>query len=469
MPSNILANINVVSTATCPASWADITDMSIGSVTVQGTNSVLILMFQAQIARGTDHSAEFRFYVNGSPTGSPILTAFSDHATDYDVNSVTMVWAITGLSGSSNSFSVQWQQVQSTPSMDTDRNRTFQILEIAGGDAEILVNMSASDQVADPATWTNLFDANTIPVAGTGSVLIMIANVPYNMEADERTEFQFEVDGSNTGAITTVYTDFGSEGNGWSGVHVETGLSNGNHDFSLDWRAITGNGQTRAVLRTFQVVEVSANATLKLDLESGGSGSAPGSYGDVTGLSSSYTVASTTAIALIFANIQIVAAADRCADFMIGVDGTEEGAELISYTDSTNLAQRLLLARLKTGLSNASHTFAARWQNIDATPTLDTGRARTLFVIEFTQPTYSLTGITKDNGGSTLGLCECYLVKNGFDNTYSFQLYTISDATGAYTFTGIVDIETGYQVISWKDNSPNVFDVTDHVLTGVAE
>lgn len=84
--------------------------------------------------------------------------------------------------------------------------------------------------------------------------------------------------------------------------------------------------------------------------------------------------------------------------------------------------------------------------------------------------TYKIEGFTKTVTGAMLASADCYLVKNGFDNTYSFQLYTISsDPSGAYSFTGIADNDTGYQVISWKDGGTNVFDVTDHVLTGVVE
>lgn len=473
MGSNILVNINIASASQCPASWANITGMSATGITVQGTNSVLILMFQAQIVAAGDNTADFRFYVNGSSTGSPIGSAFSDAASGTDTQSVTLVWAITGLSGSSNSFSVQWERVQATSNMDTGRNRTLQVFEITAGDAEILVNQSASNITGDPGSWADLFTATSITVQGTSSILIMISNVPFNMEADECTDFQFAVDTTKEGAITSVYTDNPLEGNSWSGVHVLDGLSAGTHSFHLEWQARTGAGQTAAKLRTFQVIEVTTLATLKLELESQVSGSAPSGYGDVNGLSSSYNVAATTAIALIFANIQIVAQSDRCAEFMIGVDSVEEGAEIISYTDSTNVTNRLCLARAKTGLSIASHTFAARWNNVNAVPTLDTNRARTLFVIEFVQippVTYKLEGITYNKDGDVLVSVDCYLYKDNQDNSISFVSHVVSNgATGAYSFTGVVDNDAQYLVVFLKDDSPHVMDVTDHVLQPVVE
>ncbi len=472
MGTNILANINVVSSATCPASWADITDMSISGVTVQGTNSVLILMAQVQLDPATDNTAEFRFTVNGSATNSPVITAFSDTSTNEEANSMTLLWAVTGLSGSSNSFAVQWQLVTGSPVADTTRNRTFQILEIAGGDASIKVNLGTSDQTGDPASWGNLFQATSISIAGTSSVILMLANVPINMEGDESTDFQFGVDDSGEGAVTTGFTDAASEGNGWSGMHATTGLSAGNHSFELKWQARTGNGQTdSARRRTFQVIEVTANATRQLNLSSSSTGTAPGTWGNVDNLSSSFTVDGTTAIQLIIANmVQAGDSSDATCDYSIGVDGTNEGAELISFSDSANLAQRMCMVRLKTGLSAASHSFQLRWQEIAGGTVADTGRTRTLIVIEFVQVTYKLEGITKDNEGSALGSCKCFLVKDNGDDTYTFVAYQLSNAaTGAYSFTGLTDNDAAYQVIAWKDDTPHVFDVTDHVLQPVVE
>lgn len=472
MTTNILANINVNSAAACEVGWANITDMAVSGITVQGTDSVLLLMFQAQINPATDQCCEFQFYVNGSSTGSPVTTAWTDTASGDEAQGATLVWAITGLSGSANSFSVQWKRIQSACLMDTTRNRTFQILEIVGGDAEILVNQSVSGKIGDPATWEDLFTASDITVQGTSSVLIMIANVPFTLEADESTDLQFAVDASREGAITRFYTDETDGGNGWCGVHVLDGLSTGTHSFHLQWQTISGAGQTRAFLRTFQVVEITVNATLELELVSSVPGSAPGSYGDVNGLSDSYVVNGTDAIALIFANIQIVAAVDRVAEFSVGIDSVEEGAQVLSFTDSTAIAGYICLARAKTGLSNASHTFAARWDAIQGTPTLDEARPRSLFVIEFLQApvvTYKLEGITKNNVGSVLGDCECYLVKDNLDDTYTFIAYQLSNSgTGVYSFTGLADNDANYQVIAWKDGTP-VMDVTDKVLVPVEE
>jgi len=86
-----------------------------------------------------------------------------------------------------------------------------------------------------------------------------------------------------------------------------------------------------------------------------------------------------------------------------------------------------------------------------------------------TPAAYKLEGVTKDNAGSVLGTCECFLCKDNGDNTASFIDYDQSDGSGNYSFTGIQDNDAAYFVISWKDNTPHVFDVTDHVLQPVEE
>lgn len=470
MASNILVDISTVfGSGNAPGTWGDVANLSASGITVQGTNSVLLLIFTLQQTTRADNTAEYRFTVNGSPTGSPVLTQWCDNANEGC--GLTMVWAVDGLSGDSNSFAVQWQNVQGTVDADTSRNRILQVFEIVGGDASIIVNQTGTSTEADPGSWADLFTASSIAVTGTGSILIMIGNVPFNMEADESSDFRFAIDSGGEGAVTRAQTDETNGGGGWSGVHVRDGLSAGNHDFHLQWQAISGNGQTDTTgrMRTFQVVEITASALLKLTLSTADPQSAPGSYADVTGLTDSYVVAGTSAIHLMFANLQITAAGDRDADFSLAVDGVNEGGEIISFTDSTAIAAHVMLARAKSGLSAASHTFSIRWQDLVATPTLDTGRTRTFYCIQFTQVTYKLEGVTKDKNGTPEATCECFLCKDNGDNTCSYVAYDQSDGSGNYSFTGIGDNDADYFVISWKADTPHVFDVTDHVLQPVVE
>lgn len=82
------------------------------------------------------------------------------------------------------------------------------------------------------------------------------------------------------------------------------------------------------------------------------------------------------------------------------------------------------------------------------------------------RPSYTVSGITKDKNGTALGSCHCFLCKDNLDNTITYRQYILSNVTtGAYSFT-VYDDDAQYFIISWKDDTPHVFDVTDHVLQG---
>lgn len=83
---------------------------------------------------------------------------------------------------------------------------------------------------------------------------------------------------------------------------------------------------------------------------------------------------------------------------------------------------------------------------------------------------YTLVGVTKDKNGNALGVCECFLFKLAVgEDDATFIDYAQSDGSGNYSFTEIVDDDARYFVVAWKDNTPHVFDCTDHVLVPVEE
>lgn len=90
--------------------------------------------------------------------------------------------------------------------------------------------------------------------------------------------------------------------------------------------------------------------------------------------------------------------------------------------------------------------------------------------IKGTGADYKLEGVTYDKSGSIEVSVECNLWKDNLDNTVTFVDQVTSDgSTGAYSFTGIADNDATYFVVFHKDASPNIFDVTDHVLQPVIE
>jgi len=82
---------------------------------------------------------------------------------------------------------------------------------------------------------------------------------------------------------------------------------------------------------------------------------------------------------------------------------------------------------------------------------------------------YKLEGVTKDKDGNVKGTCECFLCKDNQDNTCTYEAYDQSDGSGNYSFTGLKNNDAAYFVISWKDDTPHVFDVTDHILQPVLD
>jgi len=77
---------------------------------------------------------------------------------------------------------------------------------------------------------------------------------------------------------------------------------------------------------------------------------------------------------------------------------------------------------------------------------------------------YQIEGKTYDKDGSPLSTCKCLLLKDNLNDTCSVVDYTTSNVSGEYSFTGIADNNAQYQIYAWKDNTPHVFDATDHDL-----
>jgi len=286
--SNLLFGVRSTTGGTCPASWATVPDLTSGNLTVAGTNSVVLVIAQVQIAAAADTNAEFRFLINGSAVGSPVLKEFADAAVG-EVGSMTLVHAVTGLSGAANTFICEWQIPTggTAATIDTARHHTLQVLEITAGDATIDVNASSTAEVSATASFTNLFQSTGISIAGTSSVIIMLANVALDSAAaGPNAEFQFGVDNAGQGAVTCGDSDrsVGPEDcNDWSGIHVLTGLSAATHSFELKWRNAVGTMTTDAGrLSTFQVIEVTTRAVLKVSyISATGVDPLPTTYADI--------------------------------------------------------------------------------------------------------------------------------------------------------------------------------------------
>jgi hypothetical protein len=225
-------------------------------------------------------------------------------------------------------------------------------------------------------------------------------------------------------------------------------------------------------LGRFQVVEITGSAVLKAELYSTTSWTLPASQGNDPALDTDVNIATTGAVVLWAANFEMAnnGTTDTNAYFQLGTDDSGVGAIVSEFSDTTNVVGGKLLARAVTGISG-SHSFQLRGTLQQSTPSIDTSRTRTLFIISFGTLTYSLSGVTRDAAGDALGSCDVYLVKNNGDDTMEYVAYQLSNAsTGAFSFAGLgVAYSSALQVIAFKDGTPNLMDCTEWTLTGTEE
>ena len=470
MSINILVNIEDTTGGDSSGSMANVPGLSASSITVQGTGSVCLIIATVAVLPETDSTAVYQLAVNGSATNSPQITAFADSTSDEETNCPTLCWAVTGLSGASNTFAVQWQTVTGGPSKSTSRISSLLVLEITA-DAAIEYESAVATSANPGATFTDLFSSGSITIDGTGSVILLFGNVQIASGGDYSIDFQFSVDGTEEGAITCCDGDSSNEMSGWSGIHVVTGLSAGTHTFELAYRDRLGTpALSTSHTRTFQVIQISSGATLKSSIISAGAYTgASSAWSDDPNLDASVTVGSAASVMLQIANISMLGSSpdDTCA-FRLEMDGAQVGADVTQFVDFADGGTRTLLAAAKTGMSSGSHDFCLGWYEIAADSHADTDRPRSQFVIEFTGIAYHLAGVTKDKDGNTKASCICHLWKYNSGTPY-WLAYALSDGSGNYDFTGLGNDDSDYYVVSFKADSPHVMDITDHVLQPIEE
>ncbi len=382
---NLLASITSVTSGTAPGTFADVPALS-AVVNVASVNSVVLLI--AQIPTGLDKaglhsSAIARFTRAGSRVGPEVWVGYED-GDDVGIGG-GIVHAVTGVSGS-QTFAVQWQDGASdTPAtLDTGRPRSFQIIELLDGEANLLVDIELTTSGTAPGTYANIPGFTASPtVDSAASVLLMIANMSTTLASDATADMQFAVGGVREGPeMTWFYNDNAIEKAGSFLSHIKTGIS-GVQTLSCQWQDRSGSPTIMtAHPRTFQVIEL-LNTSILLNIESVTSGTAPATYANVPSLSGTPTVGDSGSVVLMGANVPItLEATDKTADFQFADGGVREGPELTAqFTDNTDEGGGGGMMWAKTGISG-SRTFSIQWQDRAATPTLDTGRTRSFYVLE---------------------------------------------------------------------------------------
>ena len=228
--------------------------------------------------------------------------------------------------------------------------------------------------------------SDTVTIAGTGSVVILMMSLNPEMTAtDECAEYRFTHDGARVGPEVSSFVDASDEGSGRTLMFALTGLSAGSHTFAVQ----AANRSGVAVIdtnfpRTFQVVEIETGASILVDLETQAADTAPGSFANMVNLSQAQTPAA-GALLLFLHGSQILGTAGQ--DFVhhrFAIDGARDGPLMGHSMDNIDETTGLTMAWAVTGVTAVSHTFSIQWQDQLGTPEMDTARPRVFQVVQFT-------------------------------------------------------------------------------------
>jgi hypothetical protein len=393
--ANLLADIELTSSHSLTGSWATITGMTT-TVTIAGTASVvfLIMSLNGDMGDTADECGEYRFTVDASATGSPVRTSFKD-STD-EGNSCTMVWAVTGLSAGSHTFTVQGQNVSGTVPMDTSRVRLFQVVEIESG-ADIVIDIASTSADTSTGSWANIDELEDTITAVSGKAYLMLYTGNILLSgSDASADHSFAVDASRVGGIVHNHRDATDEADGVTMAFVETGLS-GSTSFSVQFitRQAAAAVDT-ARNRTFQVIELDADIfNLLTDIVSTSADTCPspgGGFAVIDELTSSPTVDSTASVLLklfVMQAFRTGGGGDVTVAYFLSTGGTQVGAEVVQFLDATTRGPGQALIHAEDGISG-SQTFAAEWeavvQGASDPATTNTDLNRQLQVLELVEP-----------------------------------------------------------------------------------
>jgi len=146
---------------------------------------------------------------------------------------------------------------------------------------------------------------------------------------------------------------------------------------------------------------VTTNILVDLELTSSDSGSS--GWTDIADMSAAAVVAGAGSVLLIIGTVMPeMTSSDETAAYRLTVDGSPVGPQPSKFVDNEDEGNGVCLAWAVTGFSGST-TFAMQWQNVQGTAAIDTSRARTFQVIEFTQDCEILVSLTSTAAGSLTG------------------------------------------------------------------
>jgi len=199
--SSILVNKISSDADSADAGFTDIVGLSQSSVNVSSASNILLMIASIPQTLGGDASFDLRFAVDDILEG-PEATYFTD-GTDLGCGA-SLCWATTATAGT-HKFAVQWRNNFGTPSVDTGRTRSFQVIEITN--SSLLVNKSTADADTAIEGFSDIVGlTDTQTVASTASVLLLLANMNQTENAEDRTfDMRMTIAGTDEGPQLTTF------------------------------------------------------------------------------------------------------------------------------------------------------------------------------------------------------------------------------------------------------------------------
>lgn len=241
---NILANVELSTAQSAPVTWADVLGLS-AVVDVKSADSIILLLATIPLKSSSGvEIAEFRFAVGGVREG-PFSQGQHELASGVGSADIsTFAYALTGLSGS-QTFSVQWQEVLNTLTLNTAKVRNFQVIELLPGDRLDLLGTAydRTSGIESAAGYVDVQDLDlTVPVVDTDSVILLAGTLPIGQGtgSDRVASGRLADGGVDEGGESIFYSDTTNKGTGLSTLMRVKSAISGMHTFSLQWKTEAG-------------------------------------------------------------------------------------------------------------------------------------------------------------------------------------------------------------------------------------
>jgi len=379
--ANLLTNLALTSAFTVTGSFTVITGMTT-TVTIAGTGSVVFLMMTLNPDMGdnSDECAEYRFTHDGARVG-PVVSSFKDATNEGTGRS--LFFALEGLSAGSHTFAVEAANRSGTVVIDTAFVRTFQVVEIESG-ASILVDLETQVSNTVPSTYADMtnLSADATPNSASSLLLFTHGSQILGQTGQKASIHRFAIDGTQDGPEMSNVMDNVDETTGCTMVFGVTGVSATSQTFSVQHEVLLGTAvMDTARPRTFQVIEIESDFSLEVDVESVSADSAAAGFTDMTDMTGSPDIDSTSSIVLLLANYTIGGAADATSNNQFEIGTTLDGPEASVWSDAADRPESLSMAFAITGESGVTDV-ALQWQNRQSTASTNTSLPRTFQVID---------------------------------------------------------------------------------------